>query len=355
MEDGKCIFCGKDVESNGGENKIYKCKGCGNYYISDNFRLMSRKFESEIINNLYSKFATFLYYNKKEHLVYFIGEEKDYQKYIKNHKDSQMILLSKEIVDNWYPKTFAEKIDKILMRIYEDTNYLGNEVVYEDKDILKLFFVKNFYKNNSKEIMNLLEENEVKYIVEYLINCNYIHAELKPFCNSTTIKLSIILKPKGLARVEELQKNNINNKDVFIAMKFGKDTKLLRGKIKEGIKKAGYIPKIMDEIEHNHQIVPEMLYTIRNSRFVIAELSDDNNGAYYEAGYALGVGKEVIHICNAKVMSHNKDEEKDEVKNPKIHFDVAQINTIIYDNINEIPDKLAQRIIATITDKEKNK
>jgi len=66
-------------------------------------------------------------------------------------------------------------------------------------------------------------------------------------------------------------------------MKFGEETKELREKIKEGLK--GFNVRIMDEIEHNHQIVPEMLYEIRNSRFVIAELSHHNNGAYYEAGY----------------------------------------------------------------------
>ena len=42
--------------------------------------------------------------------------------------------------------------------------------------------------------------------------------------------------PKGLARVEELQKNQTNNKNVFIAMKFGEKTKELREKIKEGLK-----------------------------------------------------------------------------------------------------------------------
>ncbi len=117
-------------------------------------------------------------------------------------------------------------------------------------------------------------------------------------------------------------------------MKFGAETKELREKIKEGLQ--GFNVRIMDEIEHNHQIVPEMLYEIRNSRFVIAELSHHNNGAYYEAGYALGLGKEVIHICR-------RTEEKNE-----LHFDVAQINTIFYDSIDEIPEKLRNRIKATI-------
>ena len=137
-----------------------------------------------------------------------------------------------------------------------------------------------------------------------------------------------------MERIYELQKHQVNNSNVFVAMKFGEETQALREKIKEGLE--GYNVRIMDEIEHNHQIVPEMLYEIRNSKFVIAELSNHNNGAYYEAGYAFGLGKEVIHIC-----------QKNEMKKG-LHFDVAQVNTIVYEDIDEIPEKLKRRIQATI-------
>ena len=108
----------------------------------------------------------------------------------------------------------------------------------------------------------------------------------------------------------------------------------MREKIKEGL--SGYDVRIMDEIEHNHQIVPEMLKEIKDSRFVVAELSHHNNGAYYESGYALGLGKEVIHIC-----------AKSELKSG-LHFDVAQVNTIVYETIEDIPRLLKRRIEATI-------
>ena len=79
-----------------------------------------------------------------------------------------------------------------------------------------------------------------------------------------------------------------------------------------------------------------MLKEIKDSRFVVAELSHHNNGAYYEAGYALGLGKEVIHIC-----------EKSKLKSG-LHFDVAQVNTLVYNSIDDIPRLLKKRIEATI-------
>ena len=93
----------------------------------------------------------------------------------------------------------------------------------------------------------------------------------------------------------------------------------------------------MDEIEHNHQIVPEMLYEIREAKFVIAELTGHNNGAYFEAGYALGLGKEVIQICSKSKFGEDG------------HFDVKQINTILWDDTDDLIKKLVARIKATIS------
>ena len=121
-------------------------------------------------------------------------------------------------------------------------------------------------------------------------------------------------------------------------MKFGEETLDLRDALKQAISKAGYLPVLIDEVQYNGQIVPEMLYQIRESRFVIAELSHHNNGAYYEAGYALGLGKEVIHICEEEAMGS------------KLHFDVKQVNTITYkaDDLDGLKERLTKRIQATI-------
>lgn len=79
-----------------------------------------------------------------------------------------------------------------------------------------------------------------------------------------------------------------------------------------------------------------MLYEIRESRFIVAELTGHNNGAYFEAGYALGYGKEVIQVCNK-----NKFDEDG-------HFDVKQINTVMWENQDDLYNRLDARIKATI-------
>ena len=57
------------------------------------------------------------------------------------------------------------------------------------------------------------------------------------------------------------------------------------------------------------------------------------NGAYFEEGYAMGLGKPVIQLCK---------------KGVQFHFDIAQKNTIMWETENEIPEKLCNRIKATI-------
>jgi nucleoside 2-deoxyribosyltransferase len=61
---------------------------------------------------------------------------------------------------------------------------------------------------------------------------------------------------------------------------------------------------------------------IRRCRFVIADLSDKNDGAYWEAGLAEGLGKPVIYICRAR------DAQGVEITT---HFDANHRQTIRWD------------------------
>jgi nucleoside 2-deoxyribosyltransferase len=55
---------------------------------------------------------------------------------------------------------------------------------------------------------------------------------------------------------------------------------------------------------------------IRRCRFLIADLSDSNAGAYWEAGFAEGLGKPVIYICKS---------------NCEVHFDTDHRHTVRWD------------------------
>ena len=71
-----------------------------------------------------------------------------------------------------------------------------------------------------------------------------------------------------------------------------------------------------------------MQLAIKRSRFLLADISGGNNGAYWEAGYAFGLGKPVIYSCRRAEWDdrHNKD--------GKPHFDVNHHTTVIWDEDN---------------------
>ena len=313
----KCVLCGAMSEVKYEYGFVMtQCPDCGRWIMHQ------VKFDRLSIEQK-NKIKSYIFYHKKEKGDYFIGTEnefKDYQACIVPICDTQFLSLN--IVNAWYPKTFADKIDLILLKLAEFSNFQGDYVTISNE----LLFADS--KSSETISENYSSYIAAKFIIDYLEKENLI---------KVVDAEDVQLLPKAWSRIYELQKSHMDNKNVFVAMKFGKETEALRDKIKEGL--AGYNVRIMDEIEHNHQIIPEMLYEIKNSKFVIAELSHHNNGAYYEAGYALGLGKEVIHICSESELKSG------------LHFDVAQVNTIVYSNISEIPEKLKRRIQATIENK----
>lgn len=205
--------------------------------------------------------------------------------------------------------------------------------------MISMLFVDRFDIDSQKYALKYgneekreLEEcvSEVEYMLKYLEEVGYIEYYSGPTAEDTT---DIAITPFGYKRIDELQKNSSYGKSVLVAMKFGEDTIKLREAIRKGISDADYIAIFIDEVQHNDFITPELLKHIRDSKFVVVDLTHQNNGAYFEEGYAMGIGKPVIQMCQ---------------KDTRLHFDIAQKNTIMWDTEDDIPERLTNRIRATI-------
>lgn len=125
------------------------------------------------------------------------------------------------------------------------------------------------------------------------------------------------------------------SKKVFVAMCFNDKYKLARKNIVKAIEECGYSVVLIDVKEHNNQIVPEIYKEIQESYFVVADLSGQRGGVYFEAGYALANNKPLILSCS-------QNESK------KVHFDVAQINTIFWKDEFDLFERLKKRIDSTV-------
>lgn len=122
-------------------------------------------------------------------------------------------------------------------------------------------------------------------------------------------------------------------------MAFREETKPIREAFRKAITEMGYNASVIDEKEHNNQIVPEIFYEIQRSKFVVVDVTYPNLGAYYEAGYAQALGKQVIICCQ-------EDSFKDSSRRP--HFDISQKSMIVWTDEADLVRRLKRRIEATV-------
>lgn len=339
MENVKtCPVCGSDTyfECDYQNDRVfYGCPVCGNFQLGvgdDASRLnynhlaaylAYHRFES---NDFETRYHTTL--NRKTCEIY-------RQEFEQEKRNRNPVHIDAKIIENWYPKTFSERVDNILLYINAHTPHIGQEISWSFHEMLSVLFVDRYEISEKESYSPTMRsendcEDEAKYMLEYLKKCAYVSytdgSDMDNF-------LDIALLPDGYKRVDTLLKNSANGRNVLVAMKFGDETKRLREAIRAGIEQAGYVAVFIDEVPHNEFITPELLKHIRDSKFVVVDLTHQNNGAYFEEGYAMGLGKPVIQLCQ---------------KDTKLHFDIAQKNTIMWTTEDEIPERLHNRIKATI-------
>lgn len=140
----------------------------------------------------------------------------------------------------------------------------------------------------------------------------------------------------GWTHIESHRTLNPSNRQVFVAMSFSESMKVvwLPG-FKAGIEAAGYSAYRVDGVPHNNRIDAKIMADIKESKFVVADFTEQKAGVYFEAGYALGLGIPVIWCVR-----------KDDLEN--VHFDTRQYGHIVWENAVDLSEKLNDYIVAII-------
>ena len=235
--------------------------------------------------------------------------------------DSNTITMAEENRDLFV----HERADRLLQYIGDETVEIGHHVP---------FTVPDMSKTAIAAWSESVERHEVGTLLEYLGEKGWIKSSAEYKHNTLTVE--------GYARLAELEKANAESSRGFVAMWFDDSLKEAWKKgIKLGIKDAGYKPVRIDEQEHNDKIDDRIIAEIRRSRFVVADFTQGEDGArggvYYEAGFAHGLGIEVIFTCREDALQN-------------VHFDTRQYNHIVWKTPEELRKRLAARISAVIGD-----
>lgn len=237
---------------------------------------------------------------------------------------------------------------------YEDLEEEDREALYNKWSYISADCIFNLY-NAMGWSTKKFAERTVQYSID--VNCAYVDYYLSDAWNEIR-KLddwhffyAMIILVNGINDrdqnickyikypIEEFLKEyeliDLIRENVFIAMSFDESMKDTREAIESVIKRCGYNPIIIDEKQHNNEIIPEIFFEIKRSKFIIADLTQHKPGVYYEAGYGKALNKEIILSCRSDDFSN-------------VHFDLEQQNIIKWENKSELEVKLEKRIEATI-------
>ncbi len=150
------------------------------------------------------------------------------------------------------------------------------------------------------------------------------------------------LEAKGFQRLHEMRQGAVVSTQAFVAMWFSPEMEQpFRTGFEPAIRDAGYDPVRIDKKDHNNKIDDEIVAEIRRSKFLVADFTSEpekpRGGVYFEAGFAKGLGKEVVWTCREDCLQY-------------VHFDTRQYNHIVWSNPNELRSALARRISASVGD-----
>ena len=150
----------------------------------------------------------------------------------------------------------------------------------------------------------------------------------------------------GLERLEELRRTTPTGFEAVIAMKFNDPTldELVDDYLRSAVLQTGFQLFRVNDRPEAGLIDAKIRNDIRQARFVIADETHGNLGAYWEAGYAEGLGKPVIYICEKSVFEGKSKSAQ------APHFDTNHHTTVLWQKgaFPEAAEKLKQTIRFTI-------
>lgn len=320
MQNDVCPLCGKiaTFSSNDELSRMYsiQCPSCGEFSFSRKFKMLFSVSLSLADKAMLSGYVREM--NSLSDNEVFITAE--------NYND----ILSSSLI----PHTINAKLTKLILYVYRKTVALGHRI-----DLIANADYPICYAITPEEFSELLKVlQSLGYIVSHSGSID------TQFCSAS-------ITYKGMEYAESLSKRSSLSSSVFVAMWFSPEmTSVYETAIKPAIeaKECGsYKAFRVDNHEHNNDITDEIIAGIKECRFLVADMTGYRGGVYYEAGFARGLGKSVIFTCRKDWFDGERSPDDKPIKE-RIHFDINHQNIIVWENPEDLKQRIINRIRATI-------
>lgn len=196
-----------------------------------------------------------------------------------------------------------------------------SEWVYEVEEFLEEI------NESNREARILIDD--IKRIGDSFLYCDNLVALLRQLYKKKYDKVSI----------PSITKRN----QIFVAMMFSAETASTYEQVyKPVIQSLNYSAMRIDEKQFNGSIIGEITTEITNSVALIADLTGNRGGVYYEAGIARG-----LQLCNHPIKLILTCKQSF-FNSKRVHFDVSGDNIVLYENNDDLRSKLAKRLQAVL-------
>jgi hypothetical protein len=292
-----CLICGSKgveatiVQANGQEQS---CPACGHFVVSNDAKKLLGESNAEHI------------LRKIRGYVWGKSSPQSYATIDSNFVNS--------LFESPLP-TVSERAEILLKIVYQKTTYLGEKI-----NLNRIEFTGITYSQL---------DNEVRFLADLLASKGLVEIF------KVTTDFSVSLTPAGYAFIEDHSRSlRSDGETAFVAMWFSECMEIpYKTAIKVAIERCNYLPIRIDEVPHHDRIDDRILRAINECKFLVADLTGQRGGVYFEAGYALALRKPVIWTC--------KDTDFE-----NIHFDVRQYNCIKWSNESDLLDQLEDRLVS---------
>ncbi len=336
----ECYFCMlsdgvTEISRNTSEGRLlvrWQCPRCGPIYVSD--LAIDSYFLASISENDKKKISICL--------------RNDYERrdpdrsYVKIYNRIDLM----RFIETYREMDAIEKMDNALLIFDRKTKFIGD--------------IFNIDYKNDYPLYHCIKPSELVRIVEFLHDNGFIKGEGVTF----SVNGNMLISAKGYERLREVKKLGVDSRQCFVAMwltsemndVFNKAIKLAIEYLEEGKIEPKFKALRIDNKEHTNDINDEIISEIRRSRFMVCDLTGYRGGVYWEAGFAYGLGLEVIYTCREDwtrtrdLDLYDKNRKKVDYKQEGIHFDLEHRNRIPWkmDDLSTFRDKLTNRIKAVI-------
>lgn len=234
--------------------------------------------------------------------------------------------LEKIINESIVPTTPDKKIENLLTYLHSLQEFEGSAIKFPEnessQDLAKRLYFKNY--------------REMIFYLFTLLKQGLLDGRDASTKDGTSL-IDIKLTYEGLAKVIELYESGNQSDRCFVAMSFSKELANTRESIKSAVHETGFKPILIDEIHYNSDVTinDALVAEIKKCKFLVADFTQHKHGVYFEAGFALGLKKPVIYLCNQEDFSNT-------------HFDTNHYPHIIYVELDELKENLKTKIEAWI-------